>query len=371
MKRNWLVRTALAAAAGWVLLSASVAAQALPVRKSHATMVLDAIDKFVVPHVEALKASTARLASSVGAVCELGATDAARRAARDAYAETVRAWAGLDFVRFGPITRAHRLERILFWPDPRATTSRQLAAILAARKPELLTPGALAKQSVAVQGLTALEILLYDDKAPLGTGTDDASAYRCGFARAIAENLSAIAADLSAEWAGQTGFRFKMIATGSDNPLYKDSSETARDVVKAIATGLELCRDRFLLPELTALAATPPKRPRLPFDKADLMGTYLTASLVSLHELFDVTGLAAFLPADKPWMAEFLPKSWKSLEQDSARLDSLRLTARGSEEHLHALRKMRFDLGGIRSIIVRELAPNAEIDMGFNELDGD
>jgi uncharacterized protein len=334
-------------------------------------MVLDAIDKFVVPHVDILKASTARLASSVGAVCKSRGAEAARKEARDAYADVVRAWAGLDFVRFGPITRTHRLERILFWPDPRSTTSRQLNAVLAAKKPELLAPGALAKQSVAVQGLTALEILLYDDNAPLGSGADDATAYRCGFARAISENIAAIASEAGAEWAGQSGFRIKMIATGSDNPLYKDSAETARDVVKALATGLELCRDRFLLPELTALAADPPKRARLPFDKADLMGAYLTASLTSLHELFDVTGLAAYLPVDKPWMADFVPNAWKSLLADSAKLDALRLSERGSEAHLRALRKMRFDLGGIRSIIVRELAPNAEIDMGFNELDGD
>jgi hypothetical protein len=77
------------------------------------------------------------------------------------------------------------------------------------------------------------------------------------------------------------------------------------------------------------------------------------------------------VPADKPWMAKFLPTSWNALLADADRLDALRADERGSEAHLHALRKMRFDLGGIRNIIVKELAPNADIVMGFNELDGD
>lgn len=372
MTSHWLRRSVAVAASGLlVAIAAAAPAHALPVRKSHATLVVDAIDQFIVPHVETFKTATAKLAGATSALCSAGGDAPSRQAATAAFADTARAWGSLDFVRFGPVTRAHRLERILFWPDPRATAQRQLAALVAARKPDVIAPGALASQSVAVQGLTALEILLYDDKVPLGAGSDEAAVYRCGLARAIADNLATIAREMADEWTAADGFRLKMVAAGSDNPLYKDASETARDVVKALATGLELCRDRFLMPELTALAADPPKRARLPFDRAELMGAYLSASLTGLHELFDATGLAAYVPVDKPWMAEFLPRAWTSLLADAATLDALRTKERGSEAHLHALRKMRFDIGGIRSIVVRELATNAEIDMGFNELDGD
>lgn len=372
MTSHWLRNTVALVASGLlVAVSAVPTAHALPVRKSHAALVVDSIDTFIIPHNEAFKAATARLAGAMAAVCSAGGDAPSRAAATAAFADTARAWGSLDFIRFGPVTRAHRLERVLFWPDPRATAQRQLGALIAARKQDVIAPGALASQSVAVQGLTALEILLYDDKAPLGAGTDETSVYRCAFARAIADNLATIAREIADEWTGADGFRLKMVAAGSDNPLYKDASETARDVVKGLATGLELCRDRFLMPELTALAADPPKRARLPFDRAELMGAYLSASLISLHDLFDATGLVAFVPADKPWMAEFLPRAWKSLIADAATLDGLRTSQRGSEAHLHALRKMRFDIGGIRSIVVRELATNAEIDMGFNELDGD
>lgn len=360
----------LAAAVLLALAAAAGAAEALPVRKTHATMVLDAIDRFVVPRVAAFSAKTGDLATAVAAVCGTGGTEAGRAAAA-AFADTVRAWGGLDFIRFGPAMREHRLERVFFWPDPRGFASRQLNGLLAARKPELLASGALASQSVAVQGLTALEILVFDDKAPLGTGSDEAARYRCALAGAIAQNLKAVAGEIESGWIGADSFRMKMLAPGSDNPLYKDASETVREVVKAVATGLDLLRDRFIVPELTAVTATPPRRVRLAFEGAGLTGAYLEASLAALKDLFEIIGLDAYVPADKPWMVKFLPTAWSSLLADAARLDKLRAEERGSEAHLHALRKMRFDLGGIRQIVLKELAPNADIVIGLNELDGD
>lgn len=346
-------------------------AHALPIRKSHATMVLDTIDKFIVPRAEALTTTTGELAAKVDAVCKAGGDEASLKAAKAAFAETVRAWSGLDFVRFGPATREHRLERVFFWPDPRGFAFRQLNGLVAARKPELLAPGALATQSVAVQGLTALEILLYDDKAPLGASADEAGKYRCALATAIAANVHAVAGEIRDGWIGPDGFRMKMVTPGSDNELYKDSSETVREVMKALVAGIELCRDRFIMPELTAVTATPPRRVRLAFESSHLTGEYLASSLTSLKELYDSIGLDAYVPVDKPWMTNFLPTSWNSLLADAKMLDELRANERGSEAHLHALRKMRFDLSGIRQIIVKELAPNADIVMGFNELDGD
>jgi predicted lipoprotein len=191
---HWLWRSVAVAASGMlVAIGVAAPAHALPVRKSHATLVVDAIDQFIVPHAETFKTATARLAGAMTAVCSAGGDAPSRAAAIAAFADTARAWGSFDFIRFGPVTRAHRLERILFWPDPRATAQRQLGALVAARKQDVIAPGALASQSVAVQGLTALEILLYDEKAPLGAGTDEAAVYRCAVARAIADNLATIA----------------------------------------------------------------------------------------------------------------------------------------------------------------------------------
>jgi hypothetical protein len=334
-------------------------------------MVQDAIDGFILPRLAALSKTTKALAADVGAVCGSNATEAARKAAAASFGDVVRAWSAIDFVRFGPVSQAHRLERVLFWPDPRATTSRQLSGLLAERKPTVLTPDGIERQSVAVQGLTALEILLFDDKQPLATGSDEAARFRCDYAKSIATNLDAIAHDIEDGWLAEGGFRLKMLTPGSDNVLYKDASETARDVVKALATGLDVASNRFVIPDLQGFTATPPKHARLPFERSGFTGDALRAALVSLKGLFDATGIAAFVPADKPWMAKFLPNAWESLAADADQLDQQRASEPGSETHVRALRKMKFDLSGIRQIVIKELAPNADITLGFNELDGD
>lgn len=344
-----------------------------PVRKSHAEMAADTIDRYVLPHIDAFAQTTARLEKAIDALCREGAApaDQARAEAVAAFGEAVKAWASVDVIRFGPGMQKNRIERVFFWPDPRTFTPRQLSQTLAARAPGPLEPGRIESQSVAVQGLTALEILLFDDKAPLGAGTDEAARYRCGFARAIAVNLEKIAGELKTGWAGDDGYRAKMLKPGPDNLLYRDASETAREVVKALVTGLDLTSNRFAIPELTAITQDPPKKARLPFERAGLTGAFFESSLAALHELFDTIGLAAYIPAEKSWMAKFFPRAWASLKSDAIHLDDLRTEERGSDAHLQALRKMKFDLSGMRQIIIKELAPNAGIIMGFNELDGD
>ena len=57
-----------------------------------------------------------------------------------------------------------RPERIDFWPDPRGVMQRQLAGADRAPRRHGARAASLAKKSAAVQGLTALEVLLTDDK---------------------------------------------------------------------------------------------------------------------------------------------------------------------------------------------------------------
>jgi predicted lipoprotein len=264
----------------------------------------------------------------------------------------------------------HRLERFFFWPDPRGTTARQLAQLLAKRDPAVLLPETFSKQSAAVQGLSALEILIYDQNNKLGA-TDEAGRYRCQFAMASAKELDRISHAVIDGWKGPDGFRAKMLAPGSDNALYKDASETARDVVKAFVTGIELALNRYVTPELTAAKVTPPKRARVPFERSGLSTAFLSSGIQSLHALLDVTAMVAYVPPDLGWMKAFFPNAFKGIDTGIASYDKTRASEPGSEERLAVIHKLRFDLSGLRQIVVKELAPAADLTLGFNELDGD
>jgi len=337
------------------------------VRKTHAEMVQSAIDGHIIPRISQLHDATAHLKEDLKTFCAAPASDAGAKAKIEhSFERTIAAWGDIDFLRFGPITEANRLERFFFWPDPRGTTQRQLQALLAKRDAALLEPGALRGQSAAVQGLGALEFLVYSDTKPIG-GADDEARYRCAFASAIAANLEGLAGEIETGWIAPAGWRAKMLAPGSDNPVYKDASETAREVVKALLTGLQITQDRNALPRLQAALATPPKNVRLAFERSGMSDRYLGQQLASISAYFDATGLLAFVPADKPWMKAFIPRAFETLVADARLLSR----ADKDDEKITRLRKMRFSINGLRQIIARELAPAADIILGFNELDGD
>lgn len=113
-----------------------------------------------------------------------------------AFGRLAQAWAGVAFLRFGPLVEGNRFERLSFWPDTRGVMPRQVQAALAAADPALLAAGALKSRSVAVQGLPALEYLLYGEPGLLRQAPRDAagSAYACAMAwpwRAISRSWRA------------------------------------------------------------------------------------------------------------------------------------------------------------------------------------
>ena len=64
------------------------------------------------------------------------------------------------------------------------------------RDASVTEPDPLAEKSVALQGLPALEYLLYGDGADALAQSGEAGAFRCSFAASIATNVDRIARDV-------------------------------------------------------------------------------------------------------------------------------------------------------------------------------
>src|SRR5829696_9236315 len=98
----------------------------------------------------------------------------------------------------------------------------------------LISPEALAQKSVALQGLTALEQVLYGGSGLLG----QPSAFRCQYATAIATNVAAIAARVDAAWAARDGYGRLMLNPGPGNSAYLEPREVTQELAMAYSTGL-------------------------------------------------------------------------------------------------------------------------------------
>ena len=361
--------TSLAGLALWVFaLTSPAGAREI---QSHFALVQTTIEKFVVPRFEALDQAAAQLPRAAEVVCKTG-DGAAREDLQAHFRDTVQAWAAVEFLRFGPVAEGGRRERFSFWPDPRGVMARQLRQLIASKDLKAIEGGALAKQSAAVQGLPALEVLLTDKDKPLGPG--EASAYPCALAKAIAGNLAGLAHEMQDGWTKPGGWKDKMMRPGSDNDTYKEPAEAAGEFVKAFLTGLQLLGDTQVKPRLEAevKAGTdvPPKDKLVsgPFEKANLAREYFMAGAAANEALYQAMDLEGYLPEDKDWVKSWAGGAWKTIRDSNGAGGS---AAGAKPADAPPMRELHSKIGGLRQLVAKEMASAAGLTLGFNELDGD
>ena len=125
--------------------------------QSHYEIVQTTLDKHLLPHFEDLRAAAEYLPDKVSKVCQTG-DDGAREVLDSALHKAVLAWAGVAYIRFGPLSVVSRRERLSFWPDPRGIVNRQLRQLIASNDPAAAAAGtpcsSLLKYSVPIPSST-------------------------------------------------------------------------------------------------------------------------------------------------------------------------------------------------------------------------
>ena len=365
------MRQVFAAMFAWLALAAPPAfAQegASPREDLYARIVQRAVLDDLVPAYAALDRQSGVLRDALGAYCT-SPSERGGDVVRTGFADLLTAWAGVDFVRFGPMAAESRLERFAFWPDVHGTAARQLRQFLADKDTAVLDPGMLAKQSAAVQGLPALESLLFrGDDALLTTPHPDV--FRCRLAEAIAENLAAIASGAAGEWRDENGFRKLMLQPSADNPLYRNHEESLREVLRALLTGLEQMRDQRLYAALGTSPQTS-RAERAPYEISGNALPYIRASAIALRRFAAVAGIADVLPTEETRIASSIVSAFDTLD---ASLDAAgpNLRAALADPDLHKkLEQAALAIVALRDLYQTRLANAAQLTGGFNSLDGD
>lgn len=337
----------------------------LPLRRSfaatledHARLVARVLDGHAVPAFAALKDATAKLPPAVSQECLAGGDTSQ---AAEAFKQAVIAFAAAEFYRFGPLAEKGRRERLAFWPDPRGVVARQVRQAVAAKDSNLIAPGAISQQSAALQGLPALELLLFDK----GFRRDDQEAkYSCDLALAAAFNIAGVADETYQVWVAKDGMREKMLAAGPQNEMYRSHSEAAAELLKSLLTGLQAVSELQLKPRL------PGAKPgaKGPFAKAGLERHVYASTTASLRKLYDLLALEASLAPEKAWMKNWAHGTWRAV----AMSDGMGGAASSvPEADAPALKEVISRIGGLRMLIGKEMSNAAGIPIGFNELDGD
>lgn len=288
----------------------------------------------------------------------------------DAFTGLVQAWGRVEFLRFGPLVDANRFERLSFWPDPRQVGLRQMPSVLSAyargKRPDL------AAQSVAVQGLPALEQLLYGKEGLLvphehsrevSADSPEPSApgvlvqARCDYAIDIVSHVAALGNALMMAWADTGSYGEAFINPVADNPYYRTHLEVVAESIKAMSTGLQFVEAVKIAPALKAASNGFDHR-RMPWWRSKATDESIAATLDGIR-LFFVS--AEFDLGDAKWAGD-------QFQSELAHARQLLLSGADDAKTWQAVRLVVINA---KRLLDEDIAPALGVGMGFNALDGD
>ncbi len=333
----------------------AAAQEYVPVNRNadHRAIALKIATDFVAPHYEALAARFDAQEKSWETFCAAPSAPGFEDM-RSRFSDAAKGWAEAEVVRYGPVSVDFRYERIAYWPERKNDVARGLTRLLSETGP--LTPDIMYGKSVAVQGLSALERLLYEDGAQAALlADDDGAKRRCAAGQAIAGNLVRIAGDIRTGWTALT-----------DELKTADAMRT-REAATRLATDLltvfQIAGDQKLdVPMGETIDDTRPKAAQ--YWRSGLSNATLALNMKSAADLtFLILGqgdpatntVGAIETAQG--LAESLPGPIPDLVADKAGRSRLYL--------------LRGAVRGARDLATAYVPAALGITVGFNSLDGD
>ncbi|PHQ69643.1 MAG: hypothetical protein COB93_07530 [Sneathiella sp.] len=361
----------------WVIVAAitfglgSAAAKA-DEKESYSAAIDHFVFDFAIPTYANFQASTEKLDQLVESLCATS-TPAALNSVKVAFRNTVLSWSVAEVIRFGPVREKNRIERIFFWPDTRSRVQKSVNAQLGATHENLIAPTTLLSgRTVAIQGLPALEVLLFrGDSDRLAMEGGDAT--RCAFAKAISNNLVNISREIFVAWHSPDAFQETIRTAGPDNPRFRSDAEVIQEILKSGAEMTELISAVKLRPALGDTAKKS-KPKRAAFWRSGLTLENIQANISGLVALQEKSRLSDLLPEAERGYARNLLFDARQVENTLTKLIDEKKPWKEQVTETNSRTLLLYllnPLGGVKDILSIYYPEILGLQLGFNSLDGD
>lgn len=277
------------------------------------------------------------------------------------YHAAMDAWQGVQHLQFGPITYFNWNFRLQYWPDDNGTGSRQLDALIAAGDAAALQPEQFGQQSVGVQGLPALERLLFTENS---LDELQGQPYRCQLVQAITRNIDEIGAGVHQRWVEE--FR-STVASADERGFFESSEDATIDFLKSVVESVRRVQTQKLQDVIGESQAAARAR-RAESWRADRSLRNLQLNVAALRTTFNASMPAlntVLLPAD----IAGINAGFDKVEQSLAAAPEFN-AALTNAEGWTALKQSQDELGTLFELLEAALK-NTDLYLGFNSLDGD
>jgi len=326
-----------------------------------------AVNNFIRPAMTNFGAKAEVLDAAVAQLCTTP-SEANLSAVDTAFGDTALAFGRIEAIRVGPIMQENRAERLLFWPDRKGIALKQVQAILAGQDESATDPATLKSKSVAVQGLTALEFVLY------GTGFETLKtaegAFRCRYGLAIAQSVASVADELVIAWDAADGIALHLMKPSAEFADYRTPIEAQEELVGILSHGIEAVRDTRLNPFLAKDGAA--AKPKLAlFWRSGLTVPMMRANVDGLASLFALSGIAGGVPADKADLPAAIIAEFAKADAALDLVTDPVEAAVADPAQAQALADVVTTTQQLGVLIGEQLSAALGLSVGFSSLDGD
>ncbi len=328
----------------------------------------------VPPKLDALHDATTDLSAEMDDFCAAPDQDGLDQARKD-FHTAMDIWQEIQPWRMGPLVANGRDQHIEYWPDKHGTAIRQFRKLMF-NKPAIYTDREkIANTSAALQGLPAIEQVLFDDKLSAKLlGDDEDATFLCGYGMAIGANLERITGELTAEW---PDFAKSMVEAGPDSMDYPDAKFAATDLYRALHEGLLIIATQKLARPMGDDAKdAKASRAESPTSKRSLRN--IAHNLIGLFAIYDGKwgdtgkegkGLAALI--DSSLMDRSFRLNWQNVIDALGDLPPSIVELLDQPDGYQKLADFAGQISFINSLVENDVGGTTQLGGGFNSLDGD
>ncbi len=337
--------------------------------EDHNALAKTMLENHIRPGYDRLLTTSQSLQKSMSALCAAPSSIHKQAVDQDFFA-TLLAFSRVEHLRFGAILEDHRKERLVFWPDRKSTGLKQIKRSIVAEDKILLSLKSLQQKSVALQGLTALEFVLFGKGKEALEVKGKQGDFRCGYGKAIAQNVVSIATQVKQGWADGAPYTKAFLHPSSKSEIYMSPKETTRELFLSMLTGIKLVKD-FKLAAPLGKSLEKARPWKAAFWRSGQAFNVMTSNLLGVRDMLEQGGFAKVAESAEPGIAASIAFE---LNHVTTVLSSLKkpikavVTDKVERAKLQALFPA---LGNIYDNAGTSIAKATDMTAGFNALDGD
>ncbi len=293
-------------------------------------------------------------------------------AVRASYISATHAWQRVQHIRFGPIEYDMRHPRIQTWPDRSNIGTKQLNRLLKNNDSEAISQERLHRGSTALQGIPAVERLLYGKENGFFNQQGDAG-YQCSALIAITQHLADTARKTQIDWTGGIpDYQQELLRPGTHDKIYETPVEVSALLLNLVFTQLQFIAERKLANPLGKSAEKPRYRKAESWRSGTSIDNIIS-NLQSLKAFYTIeNGYSDLLI--KHQLQDINQRVLNGFDDSINALKQLSLPLKNSlseQEQWQRLQNARDLTKKLHTLMTTELTVALGIDLAFNSLDGD